>query len=59
MKGRQQEEDRIYQDEEGNLVVQDVEEKDEGVISCILFTGDNELVANSALRIGDYLDHRF
>ena len=52
MTGRQKEQNRIYQDENGSLVIQDVQEKDEGVISCILFTGSNELVANSALKIG-------
>ena len=52
MTGRNKDQDRIYQDEEGRLVVQDVQQKDEGVVSCILFTGSHELIANSALKIG-------
>ena len=52
MGGRNKEQSRIYQNQEDSLVIQGVQEKDAGVISCILFTGDNELIANSALNIG-------
>ena len=50
--GRNKEQSRIYQNQDNSLVIQGVQEKDAGVISCILFTGDNELIANSALNIG-------
>ena len=31
---------------------------DGGVVSAILFTGENELVANSALKIGELVANR-
>lgn len=51
VRGTKSDEDRIYQNDNGDLVIQDVQEKDGGVVSAILFTGENELVANSALKI--------
>ena len=50
--GRNKDQDRGYQDEEGRLIVQEVQEQDGGVVSCILFTDRHELIANSALKIG-------
>lgn len=49
--GRNKDQDRVYQDEEGRLIVQEVQEQDGGVVSCILFTDRHELIANSALKI--------
>lgn len=46
--------DRVYQNEKGDLVIQTVREEDKGVVSAILSTENNELIANSALKIGRY-----
>ena len=44
---------RISQNDRGDLVIKNVRAEDEGVVSCVLFRGNREAIANAALKIGE------